>query len=293
MAPQADFGIYNYRRKFITPEVFKRHIQYFSKRYTILELDDAITKFQSGTLPPRALVITFDDGYRNFYDYAMPTLIRYGMPATIFIATDFVLRNTPLWVDRLEYAAGQGPGSRLAREQLDAQLRSQLKRMTPEEREAALVRLEEGRTALRDFEDERRVYAPLTVDMLNDMQKHGITIGAHTRSHPVLSAQEPAEAESEIAGSLQELGNVVGQLSSVFAYPNGQLGDFTDENILAVRRSGCNAALTTIEGVNAPNADLYRLKRITLDGIDTEAMLAAAVSGLRAKLREYTPWKKR
>lgn len=261
------------------------HLRYLSRRYTVLQLDEALEKLQQGTLPPYALVITFDDGYRNFFDYALPVLRQYGLPATMFAASDFVLRRIPLWVDRLEHAVGQMDCSRAERTALDATLRAKLKTFTPLERERELSQIENSCSPLRDFSDGRAVYAPLEPDMLKEMQKYGITIGAHTRTHPILSTLSPEEATDEIADSARELRQAAGALSAVFAYPNGQRDDYTDKIEDIVRQAGFSWALTTIEGTVRRSDPPYALRRITLDGVEDYATLAAAVSGLRGFVR--------
>jgi len=290
VAPSVEQHIYNYRRKFITPQAFGQHLRYLTRHYTVLQLDEALERLRQGTLPPYALVITFDDGYRNFYDYAVPTLKRYNVPATIFIATDFILRGIPLWVDRLEYAVGHTEGSRAAGIARDTTLRAKLKSMTQGEREQKLQALEGTGATLKDFADDRMVYAPLTRDMLKDMQNYGITIGAHTRSHPILSTLPLDKARDEIAGSAQELREAVGAISSVFAYPNGQHNDYNEETITSIKEAGFTSALTTIEGSIKRGDDPYELRRITLDGVEDDASLAAATSGLRALLRATIPY---
>src|SRR3989338_10367301 len=94
------YGIFNYRKKFLTPEVFRRELSWISRHFTVIPLSLLIERIKSGDrLPPRAAAITFDDGYRNFYEYAFPILQSLKIPATMFLATDFVFDKKPLWVD--------------------------------------------------------------------------------------------------------------------------------------------------------------------------------------------------
>ena len=274
-------GIYNYRGKFISPESFEHQLRYLAPRYTILELDDAVTRLQGGTLPKNALAITFDDGYRNFYTHAYPILSRMGIPATMFVATDFVLRKRPLWVDRLEYAIGHGEAPLEEKKQRDDRLRNELKALSHEDREKRLAQIEhDAGRALTDFEEDRAVYAPLSVYEIREMQEAGMSFGAHTRTHPILSRERPEDAHAEIAGSITELQALM-PLSKVFAYPNGQPGDWTEDNERATEAGGCIAALTTIQGVNTKSTPLYRLKRMAMDATDASAAFASVVSGVR------------
>ena len=85
VAPKLTQGIYNYRGKFISPKSFEAQLQYFLKHYEVLSLERALTFMHEGTLPKNALVITFDDGYRNFLEYAYPLLTKYNMPSTMYV----------------------------------------------------------------------------------------------------------------------------------------------------------------------------------------------------------------
>ena len=134
--------MFNYRHKFINPASFERQIAFFAKQYTILPLDEAIEKLRAGTLPARALCITFDDGYRNNFEFAFPVLKKYDAPATVLLATDFVFEGKPLWVDRLEYAMEHANGSIDERRRRDDALRNELKHVPEAEKIARLEALE-------------------------------------------------------------------------------------------------------------------------------------------------------
>ncbi|QQG37901.1 MAG: polysaccharide deacetylase family protein [Candidatus Kaiserbacteria bacterium] len=285
MAPRERRGIYNYRGKFIAPEAFREQMRYVAKHYSVLELDDAMKRLRSGTLPAYSIAITFDDGYRNFYEHAYPILRELHIPATMFLATDFVLRKKPLWVDRLEYALGKGSGSTEEKIARDTRTRQELKELPDAEREAQLASLErQASVSFTDFEGERVVYAPLSPEEIREMRSHGISFGAHTKSHPILSRIERSRLDEEIAGSRDELQRLCGT-SSVFAYPNGQREDWNDDVEAAIRKAGFSAALTTIEGCNTTKTPLQRLRRIAMDGTGLDPSFAAIAAGMRGYLR--------
>src|SRR3989344_8511691 len=265
-------GLYNYRGKFIEPAHFEVQMRYFKEHYRVLELDEAVRRLFDGSLPSRALAITFDDGYQNFYTHAFPILKKMNIPATMFLATDFVLRRKPLWVDRLEYAAIK---------ENDA-----LKRFADSEREQRVVEIERrAGTMFTDFEGARAVYAPLALEEIREMLRNGMTFGAHTRSHPILSRIQTERLEDEVIGSKKELENALGRISSTFAYPNGQPGDWTEEVEKQISAAGFRAALTTIEGTNTRMTHPMRLKRIAMDGTDDSPAFASIAAGVRVLLR--------
>lgn len=285
-AGEAQTSIYNYRGKFITPGAFERQLDFYKKHYVVLPLEDALAKLHSGSLPQNALVITFDDGYRNFYTHAYPELVARGMSATMYLATDFVCRSIPLWVDRLEYAVGKGEGTYDEKIAHDAETRAKFKTLTPSMREHDLRNVEQiGWTKFEDFNDDRAVYQPLTREEIIEMQAHGISFGAHTKTHPILATQ-PADAQrDEIEGSRHDLEALGVQVSPVFAYPNGQRDDWNSETETILSAAGFTHALTTVEGVNTAETHSLRLHRFTLDSTENFAVFANIVSGVRLFLK--------
>jgi peptidoglycan/xylan/chitin deacetylase (PgdA/CDA1 family) len=286
VAPQENIGIFNYRGKFIAPKSFEEHLAYINTRYHVLALEDALERMQHGTLPPYALAITFDDGYKNFADFAHPILSRYEMPATMFLASEFVLRKTPLWVDRLEYSIGSSAGSYEERTRTDERERARLKTLPTQESVADLARFEKKLgTSFIDFSGDRAVFAPLTLESIHSLARERVTFGAHTRTHPILSCSLPEEQQSEIIGSRQDLEHAGIRVSNVFAYPNGQKGDWDTHTMHALKDAHMTHALTTLEGFNTNDTNPYELRRIVLDGTDDFATFANVLSGVRLWLK--------
>lgn len=286
VAPQTDAGIANYRGKFITPAAFDHQIAYFKKHYKILDLDDAISSLRVGTLPPNALAITFDDGYRNFYTHAYPILKKHRVRATMFLTSDFVLDKQPLWVDRLEYAMGHGTSTRAEKMRRDDTLRSELKKLPARERDVRIKKIEqEAGVMFSDFAADREIYAPLSLEEIRDLRSAGMTFAAHTLTHPILARESEEDGAREIKDSVARLTEAIGPLSRTFAYPNGQEGDWRGAHERAAQEAECTAALTTIEGVNTPKTHPYRLHRFTLDATDHTPAFAAIASGVRIYIR--------
>src|SRR3989344_3041885 len=94
-------GIFNYRGKFITPQAFRKHLEWLKQNFDIVPLTEMLEERR-----PRSLALTFDDGYANNYTDAFPILRELGVPATFFVTTDFIENGMPLPVDVVEYALG-------------------------------------------------------------------------------------------------------------------------------------------------------------------------------------------
>lgn len=277
-------GLFNYRQKFLTPEVFREQMTYIKRHYTVLSLDTAIEHLRNGTpFPPHPLVITFDDGYRNMYRLAYPILKEYALPATVFVTTGFLDKQEPLWVDRLEYAVGKSThfGATMSeRAAYDAKKRQALKALPDAERKEALETIEhESGMSLTTLDGPTAVYAPLSWDEVREMEKHGIICGAHTVTHPILSRLTTGELTYELVESFARVRSNTKNCTNVFAYPNGQAEDVTDDVIAEVRHTGFEAALTTLPGWNTHDTNPYMLRRFTLDGTGSFMYFILTITG--------------
>jgi peptidoglycan/xylan/chitin deacetylase (PgdA/CDA1 family) len=140
-------------------------------------------------------------------------------------------------------------------------------------------------TQFTDFAGDRGVYAPLDVESMKTMQMQNLTFGAHTMSHPILSALSREDQQSEIRGSRAALSAAGIPVSPVFAYPNGQPGDWNNDTEAVLKEEQLTAALTTCEGVNTAASAPFALRRMVLDDTDDFAVFANVVSGVRLFLK--------
>lgn len=294
-------GIFNYRAKFITTAAFKAHIVWLKRDFTILPLAECITRMGSNTLPPRALAVTFDDGYANNYATAYPILRDAGVPATFFITTDFVEKNTPLPVDIIEYAIGTSEKKSLTvtmggvshvfpltshheRIHADLIIRSHMKTLPESEAREFIESI--VRACGRDLRSNMAAspYRPMTWEQMREMEAHGMTFAPHTRTHPILSRLSKTRAAEEIRDSKQVLAEHLAKPLSVFAYPNGGSADYTAETVNALREAGFEAALTTEPRAIRKDDSLFALPRFTMDGANDMHRARLMVSGLYGKL---------
>lgn len=292
VAPRIDSGIFNYRKKFLSPKGFEKHVAYLKKKYSVIDIDTAVKALISKTpLPPYPLAITFDDGYKNALEFVLPILKTHDARATIFLVTNFIDAKIPLWVDRLEYVIGNGKRfSSLntdEKKHLDAKTREHMKTLPNDERETALLQMEsENNIALSNFEDESSaLYAPLSWEDIKSMQGGPMSFGAHTQSHPILAKVSDEVACREVSGSLKTLRNHVKQPSEIFAYPNGRLADFTSSTETLVREAECVGALTTIPGLNTAKCNFFALKRFSMDDTESVISFTLRITGVHAYLQ--------
>ena len=251
---------------------FDRLMAYVSEYFSVLPLEDAVSRLQAGRLPARSLAITFDDGYRDNAEIALPILARHGLTATFFIVTD-MLNGGIMWNDSIVevfrrptsfkgFEELQVEPSELASEsaRISACKRvlGQLKYLAPERRAAAVMELVQrtGTTLSRTL-----MMKPEHVRQLVDS---GMTVGGHTATHPILASLADEAAELEIRRGKDELSDLVGQEIKLFAYPNGRPGqDFKRVHVDIVRRLGFTAAVTTSHGTSNNHSDIHQLARFT------------------------------
>jgi peptidoglycan/xylan/chitin deacetylase (PgdA/CDA1 family) len=264
-----------------TPEVFDQHLRHLARHYRVVSLSEVLEARRRGLpLPRRAVLVTFDDAYRDFLEAAWPRLRAAGLPATLFVPTAYP-GDPPrgFWWDRLHRCV-----QHTRRSALPGTPCGTLPLGTAAARRAALVRLQahvksvphpDGMAlvdawceALGDpGDDERRV---LSWEELRDLARDGLALGAHSRTHPLLTRIGPAQLADEIAGSLQDLGRECGAALPVFSYPSGA----HDERVVAAARAaGVELAFTQIDGHNdLRDVDPLRLHRTNITRRTTPAV---------------------
>jgi peptidoglycan/xylan/chitin deacetylase (PgdA/CDA1 family) len=249
----------------ISRSMLERHIDWIGRRFEFVSLDEVVMHQErnEGFRRPSA-ALTFDDGYQDVHDLAFPMLKAKGIPAAVFVVTALagtarvplydrlylaMTRARTAWpssADRLAWIVADlglsipglrdpfddlGDPFRLTRILLEGTTRADLERVVE------VIEMEVGVDEAR-----MRERQPLTWDMILTMQRSGITIGSHTRTHALLTLENEQGVEQEVLGSRQELEEHLGSPIRHFAYPNGW---FDDATVGAVERAGYRGAYTS------------------------------------------------
>jgi peptidoglycan/xylan/chitin deacetylase (PgdA/CDA1 family) len=241
--------------------------------FNVLPLDVTVDCLARGDLPARALAITFDDGYADNHDVALPILQKHGMNATFFVASDFV-DGGRMWNDTVIESVRRFGGSDL---DLSAIGLGRFSMQTVADRCAAIdsllgqlkYRPAAERTALVES-----VAAVAQVSLPNDLMMSsaqiralraaGMIIGGHTASHPILARLSDEDAFDEIAAGKRRLESILDERIAFFAYPNGKPGrDYLASHATMVARAGFSAAVTTAAGVARSGCDPFQIPRFT------------------------------
>lgn len=255
------------------PEHFKRQMEHLAGRYRVISLDRALESFRNGrALPRRAVLLTFDDAYRDFAEHAWPVLKELGLPATLFVPTAYPGRpERAFWWDRLHRLLGEGSARGEATPSQSelpnllpfegdaapevSRVRSLMKGLTHDEVERMVDHLG-GSWSLRATPDRSAV---LDWDELRALKREGVALGAHTRWHSPLTWAGDGQVRHELRGSLDDLREEVGPIHAVVTYPYG----FHDDRVVRIARAeGFEMGFTCRSGLNrVGRADPLRLCR--------------------------------
>ena len=235
-------------------EDFARQLEILTRHYNVISLSrylqwraDAAVR-----LPPKPLVITFDDGHRSNYQLK-EVLLRHQIPATIFLCSAIVGTNRHFWWN-------SAPPRDVER----------LKRVGDDERRTMLSSRGLGET--REHLERQALSSEELVEL-----REIVDFQSHTRFHPILPCCDDRRALDEIAESRRELKERFGLASDAFAYPNG---DYNERDVKLVQHAGYRCALTIDGGYNSRTNDVFRLRRIRMSDAADASELIVKASGL-------------
>jgi peptidoglycan/xylan/chitin deacetylase (PgdA/CDA1 family) len=237
-----------------------------------VRLEDALRRLDSGEpLPSRAVALTFDDGYRDNLELAVPLLRSLELPATFFLVPGLLSRETDPWWETVSWAvtnatvdsfawSGTELRTRHAHERVAALgvVTEALKRREASARVAALDELVER---LRPAGSRPGPDGFLDWPGAAALVRAGFDIGSHTSSHVILGEETVERQRAELGESRSALERELGVAVSLLAYPNGTRADYGPETVAAAADAGYSHALTTREGWNDPRTPRYELRR--------------------------------
>lgn len=252
---------------------FDRQMGMLAENFNVLSLSDAVARLRRGALPERALCVTFDDGYADNHNIALPILQRRRIAATFFVATGF-LNGGRMWNDAIIEIVRQARGPVLdltsvglagypvetypQRHAAAIAIIAALKYSQPEERAERVNRLVQS-TATQLPTD-----LMMSDAQVRGLHQAGMEIGGHTVHHPILARLEDTRARDEIAEGKERLEGIIGDRLRVFAYPNGKPGtDYAPQHVAMVKALGFEAAVSTAWGAAGKDSDPFQLPRFT------------------------------
>src|SRR2546422_2137627 len=273
-------------------ERFAQQLRYLAAHYDVVPLDELLeSPVGSGRGKPLA-AITLDDGYKNVHRDAYPVLRSLGLPATVFVVTDFLLHGRIFWWDRLRALVAATTRSTVRvhipgapqwlplvtvqhRQATLRQLTRILRGMPSGPREDLISRLAAD---LAVEERETPSCAPMSVDELREMTAGGISVGSHGCSHDSFLHMGGEDLRRELIESKRVLELVTDRPITWLCYP---YGDFSPTMADAVIRAGYRGAVTTLAGLNDGIPHPYAVRRIGVNDHITFPQFIVAGFGVR------------
>jgi peptidoglycan/xylan/chitin deacetylase (PgdA/CDA1 family) len=237
-----------------------------------------------GPLPPNAVTVTVDDGYRNFLTNGHPIFKRHGIPTTLYAVAGFADRRLWLWTDQVAFILNETSKKSIRVELfegqvLDLDLASAISKrasaqalweglkMVPNERRVTLLRDLAGLCGVVVPPSPPPDRASLSWEEMRALAADGVEIGCHTDSHPILSRiGDTPELTREIGGAKELMEARLKRRVDHFCYPNGREIDISEAAVRCVRDAGFASSVTCTYGLNTVKADPLRIRRLPLGG---------------------------
>lgn len=251
------------------------------KGFAIVDLDTALSRLLQGQADEPFAALTFDDGYRDTAEHALPVLRRHAAPFTVYATTGFADRTARLWWCELEEAVrrmtavpfGDDVNQIILPAETDAKKASAFQtlyralRAGPEERLLAVI----ADLAQRSGVDGRQIVAENCLDfegLARLAEEPLCTIGAHTLTHPMLAKHDAAFVRRELDESRRILEERLGRPVRHLAYPVGDPTSAGPREFALARELGYASAVTTRPGMIFPGHrdHLTALPRLSING---------------------------
>jgi peptidoglycan/xylan/chitin deacetylase (PgdA/CDA1 family) len=264
---------------YVLPETFERHLRYLSARFE-MESMQAIDHMAGARSKRPGCMLTFDDGWFDFYEYAFPLLQKYQVPATVFLPTGYIDSDHMFWTDRLalilqrlERTSSKNNGQSCPEDPLvkiilsvKTSLQQWIEYSINLLKKHREKRIEEILDQLADYagwvQEADRIF--LTWDEVREIQRSGlVNFGSHTVRHEMLTNLDSKEVQNELQESRQRLiQELEVQPETIpFCYPNGNYSLWIKD---LVQAAGYSSACTTQSGINTPDCDRFVLKRVAV-----------------------------
>ncbi|MEW6209045.1 MAG: polysaccharide deacetylase family protein [Acidobacteriota bacterium] len=272
-------------------DTFREQMKFVRRNFDVISFEDLRRcEMEGREWPRRALIITFDDGYRDNYTHAFPIMKEFHLPATVFLTTGYIGSEHLFWWDRVAYLIKHTSRRSVTLVELSA---APFDLSSPRARRVAIDRVlwwlkqvsEETRSRFLDaLAAEMEVELPegigrgmhLSWDEIEEMARSEIQFGSHTITHPILSHVGESQLQREISLSKQTIEQHLGRAVVAFAYPAGRRTRFNDNVQSIVARCGYSYAVSYEEGAAVEGAcDRFALPRIHVEADESLRLFRA------------------
>ena len=268
----------------IDRETFEWQLRQINRGWSVMTLKDYCDKLRRGKRLTKVVIITVDDGYKDFYDYAYPLLKKYNLLATFFPTVDFINGNIWLWPDRLKHMLDKTDKillkihyNGMQHEYPLTSLEYRTKAWHELTKFCILINTQEREKFLKQLGKTLHVtvpelpplnYAPISWDELKEVLSHGIEIGCHTMTHPILARETEERIYYEVVEAKKQLEDQLNTKIISFCYPNSAPGDINEIVVRTVRNAGYRNAVFGTDLTRFD--DWYQIPRIGVSNDKTD-----------------------
>jgi len=267
---------------YVEPEKFMMQIKYLKKNFNIIPISKIfkeINKYSFASCYKPICILTFDDGWYDFYKYAFPILLKYEVPATVFLPTKFIGTDKTFWTDRLTKLFMEKESKILKKDQrientivrqlinikgsLDSKIENAIQ-ILKNYREDEIYNIINEMIDMYDVSIDLKERVFLNWEEVRNMVKTGIVnIGSHTVNHRILNFLDKEEIFYELIESKNNLieQDVVDSSFIPFCYPNGNYNEMV---LGLVKNAGYHVAVTTENKWNNLEVPFFKLKRVAV-----------------------------
>ena len=272
------FGPHKNNPRYTSVSAFEKELRMLKRKFNLLSLRELYGHFDSGTpIPANSVVLTIDDGYEDFYNYAVPLLKKYEVPATVFVTTEFISGNTWLWPDQIAFLIKHTSQDELCLDMGGGCIRIGLR--TQDEKMKAWGRIADFALEMPDAECRSFInglsghfsvkfserppveYSPMSWQQVNEAHHAGIEIGSHTCTHARLTRVDDTKLFTELKDSKMDIEHYIQDECRAFCYPFGRKADISDTVQAAVEQAGYQYATAGYFNLNI-TGKRYALKRL-------------------------------
>ena len=268
---------------YITPETFRRRLEALrALKANVLPLGAALAGLKSGKLPPRSVVLTFDDGFFDFYKYALPALQEFGFPATLYLTTYYCDRRLPIFNLMMSYmlwkrgpretAQGEPRVREIARIMEDAERNKWDAAAKDEQARKFAESLGLDYTGMTNS----KLFQIMSPDEASECARRGVDIQLHTHRH-----RTPDDRDlflREIRDNARRIQELAGSAPTHFCYPSG----VTAPQFLPwLKEAGVTSATTCEHGLARSSTDPLMLPRYSDGSSVTDIDFESWLSGVR------------
>lgn len=259
--------------------LFKAQLKFLAEHYQVISLDDLVQCINKGSrFPDNAVVLTFDDGYKDNYEHAYPLLQETGITATFYITTSPILNKSQFWVAWIQEkislaniatieklvsqfnAPKQINGDKTDLQALIDFVSSEINRSDLNKRNKLLD--EVAATLETDSPLNSTGTCMMNTDQVREMAQNGMTIAAHTETHPILTSISDDDIKREITTSRDILREITDTPINHFSHPNGPgVINHSQHTAKLIKEAGFHSAVTSVRGTTDISTNPFLLRR--------------------------------